>query len=59
MEEKKKQEFQVDENFEIEDKEELENEVEKYYRNLQKENDILRKRPKLKKPKVIKKFSLQ
>ena len=45
--------------FEIEDKEELETIVEKYYRNLQKENDILKKRPKLKKPKVIKKFSLQ
>lgn len=45
--------------FEIEDKEELETVVEKYYRNLQKEIDILKKRPKLKKPKVIKKFSLQ
>lgn len=45
--------------FEIEDKEELETMVEKYYRNLQKENDTLKKRPKLKKPRVIKKFSLQ
>lgn len=45
--------------FEIEDKEELETMVEKYYRDLQKENDILKKRPKLKKPRVIKKFSLQ
>lgn len=45
--------------FEIEDKEELETMVEKYYRNLQKENDILKKRPKLKKPRIIKEFSLQ
>ena len=45
--------------FEIEDKEELETMVEKYYRNLQKENDLLKKRPKLKKSRVIKELSLQ
>ena len=45
--------------IEIEDKEELETMVEKYYRNLQKEDDILKKRPKLKKPRIIKEFSLQ
>ena len=45
--------------FEIKDKEELETMVEKHYRNLQKENDLLKKRPKLKKSRVIKELSLR
>lgn len=45
--------------FEIENREELEQIVESHYRELQKEDQLIKKRNKLKKPKVISKFSLQ
>lgn len=45
--------------FEIESREELEQIIESHYRKLQKEDQLIKKRNKLKKPKVISKFSLQ
>ncbi len=44
--------------FEIESREELEQIIESHYRELQKEEQLIKKRDKLKKPKVISKFSL-
>ena len=45
--------------FEIESREELEQIIESHYRKLQKEDQLIKKRNKLKKPKVVSKFSLQ